>query len=343
MRNFALLCFFSALLFGGLACQSEPLPLVMDRAGLLTDPQKDQLALQHQFLLLDYDIDYRVVTSIGSDDVDQAALELFESISAGASSTTGRGLLLLLDSEREEVRLEVGYSLEGVFPDAFIAYVEQRQMVPFFVEERISDGILASTELIVDRAERASRNASWDDEIWMKGSGGAGARSSTRQAPEFSTRPPSRPSDPVLASQRSPEDVVAAYLDAMSRRDNSPELDIYTDESRELLREWLVTPAQMDQVARAYKGCSQDQLSYSGAGDRAVIRYPIRQRQCAPWFLRHSAQGWQLDLTMLQSTIQFGRSNAWHFNVGRSHPYEFAFDDWNLDANGFPISRKNAD
>lgn len=320
-----------------LACGGDPLPLVKDGAELLTDQEQQELEIHHRFLLLDHDIDYRVVTSTGGGDIDQMALELFESLSAGARSSRGRGLLLLLDSESQQVRLEVGYALEGSFPDAFVAYVEQRQMVPFFVENRISDGIVASTELIVDRAQRAAQNAAWDDEIWMRGSGGAGARSSTRTAPEFRTRPPSTSANPVPASQRSPEEVVAAYLDAMSRRDNSPDRDFYTAESRSMMRDWLITPAQMDHVARAYAGCGREELRYNNSRNRAVIRYPIDQRSCAPWFLERTGEGWQLDLTMLQKAIHFGRSNAWHFDLSRQHPYSFAFEDWVLDANGFPI------
>jgi len=312
---------------------------VRDDANLLNETQEQELALHHEFLLLDYDIDYRLVTSTTSPDIDVAALELFESTSAGARSSRGRGLLLLLDPETQQVRLEVGFALEGTFPDAFIAYVEQRQMVPFFVENRISDGILASTELIIDRAQRASKNASWDDEIWMDGSGGAGARTSTRSAPSYRVKSPASHLDDLAGSARSPMDVVESYLDAMARRDSNPELDIYTDATKTLLRDWLVTPAQMDQIVRAYARCNRADLRQNEAGGRAVIRYPIQQRQCAPWFLERTAMGWKLDLTM-QQVIRFGRSNAWHFDLSRSHPYQFAFDDWEFDSNGFPISSR---
>ena len=41
-------------------------------------------------------------------------------------------------------------------------------------------------------------------------------------------------------------------------------------------------------------------------------------------------------MTMMQTSIRFGRSNAWHFVPGNDHPYRFAFTDWNFDRNGFP-------
>ena len=134
---------------------------------------------------------------------------------------------------------------------------------------------------------------------------------------------------------------VVAYLDAMDRRDNNPELSIYTAESRAMLRDWLVTPAQMDQVVRAYGACSQSTVFYSTGRDRAVVRYALSKRECAPWFLSQGTAGWQLDLTMLQRVVRFGRGNAWHFDLSQSHPYEFAFEDWQFDANGFPVLRRN--
>lgn len=138
--------------------------LVYDEAGLMTPIQREFLGTFHGFLLDDYDIDYRVVTVKGASDIDRYAIERFEELFANSRSGTGRGLLLVVDPVLDRVRLEVAFALEGDFPDAFIAYVENRQMVPFFRNKRIADGILASTELIVDRAKRATANAGLDTE-----------------------------------------------------------------------------------------------------------------------------------------------------------------------------------
>jgi len=45
---------------------------------------------------------------------------------------------------------------------------------------------------------------------------------------------------------------------------------------------------------------------------------------------------WRLDLTMMQSAIRFGCSNAWRFPDGPPADYAFAFNDWAFDGNGFP-------
>ena len=71
-----------------------------------------------------------------------------------------------------------------------------------------------------------------------------------------------------------------------------------------------------------------------------MIRYPIPQRACAPFFFERIAGAWALDLTMMQRAVRFGRSNAWRFDPGAEHSYAFAFEDWRFDRNGFPMAAK---
>jgi len=161
----ALAVFFIAR--GLLEPPSEPpgkITLVYDDAGLMSPIQREFLSTFHGFLLDDHDIDYRVVTVKGAADIDRYAIERFEELFANSRSGTGRGLLLVVDPVLNRVRLEVAFALESDFPDAFVAYVENRQMVPFFRTNRIADGILASTELIVARAQRAAANSGLDTE-----------------------------------------------------------------------------------------------------------------------------------------------------------------------------------
>ncbi len=70
-----------------------------------------------------------------------------------------------------------------------------------------------------------------------------------------------------------------------------------------------------------------------------MIRYPVEDRACAPWFFRRDGADWRLDLTMMQRAIRFGRTNAWRFAPGVEHPYRFAFTDWTFDRHGFPARR----
>jgi len=308
--------------------------LVTDEAGLIGQTAIRDIEAQHHFLNIDYSIDYRVVVHDQTGDINLFAARQFEDLRVGANTQDGRGLLLVIDRAQDEVRLEVGYALEGIFPDAFIGYVQQRQMVPFFQANKIGDGVLATTELIVDRAIKADLQADIAGEIWLQGSGGGGAATAARIGAGGDIS--ASTNDSELAPAATPQGTLDQYFQVMARRDANPDLSIYTAESQQMLAGWTVTPAQMDHLVSTYRGCRLDATQINTAGKLAVIRYAIDDRVCAPFFFRKVADLWRLDLTMMQSAIRFGRSNAWHFVPGKPHPYTFAFTDWSFDRHGFP-------
>ena len=94
---------------------------------------------------------------------------------SAVSLGTGRGLLLVVDAEGERVRLEVARELEGVFVDSFVAFIEREQMAPFFAAGRVGDGIVATSELIVGRAEEAIETSAPDQRAALASSAGGGA------------------------------------------------------------------------------------------------------------------------------------------------------------------------
>jgi uncharacterized protein len=305
---------------------------VTDAAGLLTPEQQRQIALHHDVLLRDHDIDYRVDVAPQAGELLAYGVGRFAVLGVGSRSASGRGLLLVLDPARDRVRLEVGQDLEGVFTDAFVAYLEQRQMVPFFRAGRVADGVLATTELVVTRAQEAERNAGFSPPA-RQGAAGGGAetRAAIDEGPDGRFR-----SGPDVAARETPQATVEAYLEAMRARNGNAGLDLYSAATRDLLENWVMTPAQMDAVARSYQRCRADAPRVGDAGRRAVIRYPADARQCSPWFLVVEDGRWRLDLVTAQQVVRFGSGNAWHFAPGAEHPYAFAFADWRLDRNGFP-------
>lgn len=293
------------ILFLALGCTEDP-ARVIDSASLFRPEQAEQIGRFHRYLLADHDIDYRVLTLNNAVDINAYAIEQFEKLQVGALSKTGRGLLLVIDSNGNRVRLEVSRALEGPYPDALIAYIEQRQMTPFFAARRIVDGILAATELIVTRAQHTQANQGWDDEVWAQASAaGAGATADAQileaDAAIVSSLPksafePEKPSSSMAASD-SPEAALQAYLQAMSDRNADADLAIYTDATRAMLKQWVVTPAQMDSIVKAYRNCHAEHTRYNEEETLAVIRYPVGERACAPWFFVGNGDHWQLDLT----------------------------------------------
>jgi len=323
----------SALLILLLAGCSSDAPLLYDEAGLFNDEQRKRLVEYHRYLLQEHDIDYRILSVRNSGDINHYANARYRSLGVGSESTSGRGLLLVIDPERDRVRLEVSMGLEGVFVDALVAYLEREQMRPFFQADRVADGILATSELLITRAQNAEANAGFYGEAWHADSAGAGASIDAEIGGGY--RRPGNPADDVPPGE-TPAEAVAAYIQAMREHNLRPDLSLYTADTRAMLADWVVTTAQADNMVRTQQQCSAEPARISPDGQLAVVRYPVAQRQCAPWFLRYEQDAWRLDLTMMQKALRFGRSNAWHFDLNVDHPYRYAFSDWRLDHNGYP-------
>ncbi|MCU7960393.1 MAG: TPM domain-containing protein, partial [gamma proteobacterium symbiont of Bathyaustriella thionipta] len=315
-------------LYSGRSVESQRL---QDEAGLFTSQQADRLRRFHDFLLQDHDIDYFVLTRKGLADIDRAALDNFTALQVGRHSHSGRGLLLLIDPQRNQLRLEVSRALEAVYPDAFVAYIEQRQMLPFFASGRVSDGILASTEMIITRAQNADDQQAWDDESRAAAQSQGGGASTAAKIGKGKAAKSTAGLD--IVRDADPESVLNAYIRAMQARNNNPDLAIYSTATRKMFAEWVVTPAQMDNAVKSFRHCSQYNSRRFVQSQRAVIRYPAKARACNPWFFVRENGRWRLDFSMMKNHIRFGRSNAWHFveSERRKHPYPFAFQDWRFD------------
>ena len=312
---------------------------VIDESGSMAPEQQSFVARYHEVLLRDFDIDYRVlVTPTIQKGMDKANINLhavrqFKALNVGAYSRTGRGLLLLIDTQNNIVRLEIGGALEGIYTDAFVAYVQQRQMVHFFRTGRIADGILATTELIYERARKAAARQEFDPREAASFSAGGGASTHAQIGAGKQNQ---------IAAVRqnfngnTPKEVVMDYMKAMQQRNNNPELSIYSAATKVMLKGWTVTPAQMDNVVSTFRSCHIEKVVIDQTNQYAVVRYSVKQRTCSPYFLIREQGAWKLDLTMMQKAIRFNHRNQWRFVKEINHPYRYAFTDWRLDRHGFP-------
>jgi uncharacterized protein len=227
-----------------------------------------------------------------------------------------------------------------VFTDAFIGYVERRQMMPFFQAGRVGPGIEATAELLVGRAMGAV--GTLDSELALKPpdpdkrlSGGGGARIDI----EIGSEVPQKLRSPLAGEfgpQSTPQKALETYKLVLRGHIKDPELTLYTEETRRFLRQWVVTDAQQDNEFKA--------ITRNGAGevilseDRAVIRFPLNNRQASPFFFRLGPDGWMLDFAAMHRSLGFNHKNQWFFR-SPEHDFMFAFNDMVLDRNGFPHKR----
>ena len=318
-----------------LSCISDPEhSFVQDQAELLSAAQEQRLSEFQHLLLKERDVHLFIATlNQPAGNLDQMALELFEKKSLGEQTSGARGLLLVIDPHQQQVRIEVGYDLEGVFPDGFIAGLEYDQMLPFFQQNRIGHGIEALTELLVTRLTRNDIPKSKSSPATDHRSGGAGAKIRiTQKAPV--TTDNSLADGGAFLPQATPIATLESYRDSLSAFNKNPNLAIYTPESRNFFSRWLVTDGQQQNALRTLEE-SLPAAEVVKQNNLAVIRFPVMNRQASPYFLRNSPAGWQLDFITMNQTIGFNHRNQWHFRV-QEHPYSFAFKDWHIDSNGFP-------
>lgn len=305
--------------------------LVQDRPGILLAAQQERLQTFQQLLYAEQDIEFMlVILDRAAADLDKLAQELFEEQALGQKTAGARGLLLVVDPFSEQARIEVGYDLEGLFPDGFIAGLEYDQMLPFFQQNRIGPGVEALTELLVARLldqgeEQLDRRRAGEH---LSGGGGARISTSGSAAQSRSALPG------TYLPQATPLATLGVYRHVLADRSKDPELEIYTPESRRFFRNWLVTDAQQQNALKELdRGFMVAEVRQQE--ELAVIRFPVENRQVAPYFLRWSAAGWQLDFAEMNRSIGFNHRNQWHFRH-QQHRYMFAFSDWHFDQHGFP-------
>jgi len=329
------LCLVLLIMLG--ACQRPESDFVHDPSGYLDAAAKTRIASLHRALLRDGDIHFRLeILPEASDHINREAVQLFDTYRLGETTRAARGVLLLVDPMGEQVRLEIGSDLEGVFPDGFVGYVEEQQLAPFFRSGRVGEGVEATVELLVARAmdEKAFDPSTLPAAPHL--SGGGGARINVSFGSSNPDAPPAANLQDYLPGA-TPHESLQVYMEILSRGVTDPQLPLYTLSTRTLLETWLVTRAQQQQELRRLE-TGFASLQEHTAEELAVIRFPVERRELPPYFLRRAPAGWQLDLETMSRCIGFNHKNQWHFRT-MPQDFEFAFDDWSFDRYGFPHAR----
>jgi hypothetical protein len=290
-------------------------------------------------LYKDNDIEFLTVSldSLNGEDINFWTNRLFQDWKIGSKTSAQKGLLLVVAVKEKQVRLEVGYDLEQIFPDSFVGYIQNEQMKPFFEQGRVGVGFEATLELIIARADKYinTLSAGRTDSF----SGGAGAKRDIQVGSVEKQIKPSIEADirRYFSAQTTPEATFQRYLEASMRHIKDPNLGIYTDATKDFFRNWTVTNAQQDNE-RQFDSVP---FKLKVEGDYAVIYYPDKDWTFSPFFLKKNQEGWQLDFATMSKVISFNEHNFWRF-VSREHPYMFAFREYQIDENGFVWFKRTA-
>ena len=134
---------------------SKPNPptLVTDVAGVLTPEQKQ--ALENKLVAIDdsssNQIAVVIIPSLDGYPKEEYATKLFRDWGIG-NKKTNNGVLLLIAINDRQIRIEVGYGLEGAIPDITALNIIDNDIKPAFKEGNYFEGIDQATDNIAKAA-----------------------------------------------------------------------------------------------------------------------------------------------------------------------------------------------
>ena len=301
--------------------------LLFDIAGIVEEGEK------LESILADYrdrfDVELIITTGSGPefDNINAYAQTLFSAWRVG-SKFGGRGLLLVVDAERGEGRLEVSYDLEYVFTDFLCGRIIRNQVRPFWEMDMIYVGMLDAIFQISERSKLlaleqnvASTRAQETDRYLSGGGGvttpidfGVGRESKHRLKPEQRQ---------VYGPGATPQDVLSKFADAMAQGLNDNTLEMYTPATQV----FFTMEPTLTREYRTYAAIIADGEPYTvnSDGHAAVILMRPDLTRRIPIFCRKSPNGWQIDWVTLFHSHGKSLEGEWIMHrvpVGYTHLIE---------------------
>lgn len=92
------------------------------------------------------------LNSLNSEDINLLAVEIFEKWEIG-SREYDNGLLMLIAPNEREIRIEVGYGLEGPLPDSKVGHIIENTILPYFIDSNYQEGIISGFNEIIKEVE----------------------------------------------------------------------------------------------------------------------------------------------------------------------------------------------
>lgn len=132
--------------------RERPTTHVIDRAGVFSEQERQDLnsRLEEFERKTTAEVAVVVLPNIGGGDIDDFTVRLFKLWGIGKKDKNN-GVLLLAALEERKVRIEPGYGLEPVLPDAACGRILDEAVMPSFREKRIAEGLSRGAQRIMDR------------------------------------------------------------------------------------------------------------------------------------------------------------------------------------------------
>lgn len=153
------------------ASPGSPSGLVSDFAGMISAGERAQL--ENKLVVFEketgHEISVVTVPNLGGDTIENYAEELFKEWGIGKKNSDN-GVLLLVSRDDREMRIEVGYGLEGALTDTESKWILDGSITPYFKEGQYYAGLDAGVSKITEAiageivpAENSNSKGPWSD------------------------------------------------------------------------------------------------------------------------------------------------------------------------------------
>lgn len=304
----------AALLF---SCKPRPVRHVDDPAGILDAADVD--AFEDYLAQVDsesgVDIRFVFVDSLAGETLEQFAVRTARAQGIG-QDLDRRGILFVYDVRGRRVRIEVGPTLQGVFPDGFIGYLMHEQVHSFFTARKnMSLGLRRTVYMLQTRLRRAELGDDYDprpaafieDRRRLATGGGASESTDSASARPFRSRLRGGAADRSFVPQPTVAATYQRYLEWLAQPDAPVDVSLFTHDTQLWLMGSPFTSALTDYIlfmeyGRAYNVVERGNLAMLYFTDDPLV---------SPHFFRRTAAGWVMDILADVSHSREAVGGAW--------------------------------
>lgn len=296
-----LLAVAGAVGFSVLRLRSRVAPRVDDHAGVLDRDEVPRLEEYLANLERESGIDVRFVfvDSLAGETLEQFAVRTARGIGIGRDLDR-RGMLFAYDVRDQRLRIEVGPTLQGIFPDGFVGYLMRGNARSLFASGNPSLGVRLTLFMLHARLRRAELGDEFDprvvqfieDRRRLATGGGASVPMGTGGAPGLVNRPAADSERRRFAPQPTVEAAYQRYLEWLSQGGAGIDVDLFTKASQGFLSRLPMSPIFHEYILFMEYGLPHAIVE---RGDLAML-YFTDDPLVSPHFFRRSPAGWQMDV-----------------------------------------------
>ncbi len=306
---------------------------VIDKAGVLPPQDLPRFEQYIGWIMRESGVDVRLVFLPGTagQSIENLAADMMDELQIGGRTGQERGVLLLYDMQGQRLKVEVGYGLEGWFPDAFVNYLVQDHARMFFSSGDISAGLRLMLRLLQHRIREAVIGNDFDPRVLDKVqplshmSGGAGVSTAMELGDGAAGVPPAAAVDAVaFPAGDSPAEAYSGYLDWLAQWPTSPRVDLFTPASRSYLASMHISPAYAEFILLAEYG---KQFQVDERGDLALLYFTDTPFVSPHFFVRQQGR-WRMDIAaeVRDTHEHVGGEYTWAY-YGKDDNYTRTFGD----------------